>query len=73
VRSDVLEKIDLLLFLLCKHLRREAYALLILVETLSDNALKGIKCASADKEDILGIDLDEFLIGMLSSALRRNV
>ena len=34
---------------------------------------KPIKGAAADKEDVLCVDVKKFLIGMLSSALRRNV
>ena len=38
-----------------------------------DDLLDAGKRAAADKQDIRGIDLDELLLRMLSSALRRNI
>ena len=38
-----------------------------------DDVLQPDERAAADEEDVRGVDLDEFLVRMLASALRRNV
>src|SRR5690606_16893865 len=44
----------------------------LLADPTLDDLLKSIECASADEQDIRRVDLDEFLMRMLASALRRN-
>ncbi len=39
----------------------------------ADDALKSDECATADKEDVGGVDRSEFLVRMLASALRGNI
>src|SRR4051812_16904003 len=42
------------------------------LHTAGNDLVDAIECAAANEEDILRIDLYEFLFRMLSSALRRN-
>ena len=42
------------------------------VGTVLDDLFQSFKCSAADKEDVCGIDLKQFLMRMLSSSLRRN-
>ena len=42
-------------------------------DSLFDYLVKTVEGTAADKENVLGIDLDKFLIGVLASALRRYV
>ncbi len=37
-----------------------------------DDLFQAVEGAAADKEDVCGVDMDEFLLGMLASALRGN-
>ena len=53
------------------NFRTETHALFI--GTLFDYLIKTVKRAAADKENIRGVDLDKLLVGMLASALRRNI
>ena len=41
--------------------------------TLFDDLFKTVERAAADEQNVLGVDLNELLIGMLASALGRNV
>ena len=43
------------------------------IETVGDLALNAIECSCADEENLLGVDLDHLLIGVLASALRGDV
>ena len=43
------------------------------VETLGNLALDALKGAAADEQDILGVDSDHLLLGVLASALGRHV
>ena len=43
------------------------------VETRTDDALNAVKGTSADEEDLLRIDLDKLLLGMLATAIRGDV
>ena len=43
------------------------------IETMSDLALDPIEGTSTDEEDLLGIDLDHLLIGVLASTLRGDI
>ena len=52
------------------HLGTKAH--LLLSKTRLDDLLKAIKRTAADKEDVRRIDLQEFLLRMLASALRRH-
>src|SRR5204863_9775067 len=51
----------------------ESEGLLAAVDTLLDDGLDALECAPADEEDISGIDLNEVLMRMLASTLRRHV
>ena len=44
-----------------------------LIGALLDYLVKPVKRAAADKEDIRRIDMDEFLMRVLASALRRDI
>ena len=57
--------------LLTLDVRAEANGLF--VQALLDDLLHPVESAAADEEDILGVDLDELLVGMLAAALGRNV
>ena len=43
------------------------------VETRTDDALYAVKSASTDEEDLLRIDLDKLLLGMLATTIRGDV
>ena len=43
------------------------------IEAMSDLTLDPIKGSGADEEDLLGIDLDHLLIGVLASTLRGDI
>ena len=58
-------------FLLTQNLGAKANTLA--VQTLFYDLLQAVKGAAADKENILGIDLDELLVGMLPPPLGRHV
>ena len=45
----------------------------LITVALLDDVGKTVECTAADEEDVFGVDLNEFLIRMLTSALRRNV
>jgi len=38
-----------------------------------DDLIQAYECTAADEQDVGRVDLDEFLVGVLSSSLRRNV
>ena len=71
VRDNVLVNSARNLFLLC--LLSCIKADLLITLTALNNRLNSLECASANEENILGIDLNKFLVRMLSAALRRNV
>jgi hypothetical protein len=45
----------------------------LLVQPLLDNVLQADECAATHEQNIAGIDLNEFLMRVLASPLRRNV
>ena len=45
----------------------------LLIQALFNNFFQPVERAAADKEDVLRVHLDEFLMGMLPAALGRNV
>ncbi len=45
----------------------------VAAETALDDVLESDEGAAADEEDLLGVDLDVFLLRMLAAALRRDV
>ena len=45
----------------------------LLPAPLLNNLFEPVKCAAADKENVLSVDLDEFLVRVFSAALRRDV
>ena len=53
------------------YLGTEAHTLL--TDALLDDTLDTVECTAADKQNIGGVDLDELLMRMLASALRRYV
>ena len=59
------------LILLPLDIGTEADALL--VQALLDDLFQAVKGATADEQDILGIHLDELLVGVLASTLRGDV
>ena len=52
------------------YVAAEAYALL--TDALADDLLKAAERTTADEEDVLGVYLEEVLVRVLASALRRN-
>ena len=46
---------------------------LLLLYSLCNDLIEAVECAAYDEEDICCIDLDAFLIRMLSAALRGNI
>lgn len=71
VGLDLLEDSGIVLLTLPLNLRAEADGLLI--QPLLDDLFHPVKRAAADKEDIFGVDLNEFLMGVLAPALGRDV
>ena len=45
----------------------------LLIQTLLDDLLDPVERTAADEENVLGIDLDELLMGMLAPSLGRNI
>lgn len=43
------------------------------IQTLGNFLLNAVESSTADEEDIVGIDMDILLVGVLTAALRRNV
>src|SRR5262249_45058088 len=43
-----------------------------LLSAVQDHLLEASECSTADEQDVLRIDLQEFLLRMLATALRRN-
>src|SRR5699024_6408975 len=43
------------------------------VSAALDGFVQAVESAAADEQDVLGVDLDELLLGMLAPALRRHV
>ena len=68
---DLCEKVGIILFCLCSDFSAEAKALLACA--LFDDLIEAVKCSAADEEDICCVDLDEFLLRVLSAALRWNI
>ena len=69
--NSLLENARLLLFGFFQYLTVEANGLVTL--SLFNNAVKTFKCTAADEENVGGVDLNKILVGVLSSALWRNV
>ena len=42
----------------------------LLIHTCLNDLIQTFKCSTADKQNVGGIDLDQLLMGMLSSTLR---
>ena len=51
--------------------RAEAHAALI--QAVLDDLVDAVEGAAADEQDVLGVHLDELLVGVLPSALGRNI
>ena len=71
MRLDLGQQTVGLLVFLSLYLRTEAHTLL--TGALLDDTLDTVKCTAADKQNIGRVDLNEFLMRMLASALRRYV
>ena len=59
-----------LLVVLTLDLGGEADAALL--GAVADDLVEASKCTATDEQDVRGIDLQEFLLGMLTAALRRH-
>ena len=67
---DLTEDIFCVALGLAFDLGAEADALL--ADPLADDVLEPIECSANDEQHIGGVDLDELLVWVLASALRRN-
>ena len=68
---DLRQKLADVLLLLALDIRAKAHG--FLVQPLLNDLFKTVKGTAADKQNICSINLDEFLMRMLSSTLRRHV
>ena len=71
MRGNILEYAVTQLFFLLFDVAAEADGRLTL--SLVDDLFEIVERTAADEEDVFGVDLKEFLVRMLASALRRNV
>ena len=73
VRDVLHQLVDALLALLAVEVRLEAHGAAVAAQPLLDDPVDALEGAAADEEDVLGVDLDELLVRVLASALRRHV
>ena len=71
MRRDILEDAVASFFSLALDVAVKANGAVIV--SLFDDLFQAIKSTAANKENVLGIDLNKFLVGVLSTTLRRNV
>ena len=69
LRENLAEKFSDLALIMSLHISSEAHR--GAVGTILNDLIESFESSTTDEEDILGIDLDQFLLGMLTSALRR--
>ena len=70
MRLDLTQELAVVLLASGSDLGAKAHALA--VKTAFNDLFKTFKCAAADEEDVVRVDLNELLMRMLAPALRRN-
>ena len=71
LRLDLLHELAYVALLLALDLSAKAQRALI--QAALDDLIDAVKGTAADEQNVLGIDLDKFLVGVLPAALRRHI
>ena len=66
---DILKKVILIYLLLVLCAETDYLS----IESLSYPALDALECTTADEKDVLSVHMQELLLGVLASTLRRNI